>query len=119
MARSGKGRLAVQCFRSIPHLLMPVVSDYSGLKGSIHCRYSDYVRTESGLQFQDLREGTGKAAKSGSQVTVDWDGYTIGMQSLIRGNSSQMISCQPAACVFPAEVCSHSLRVCRVLRKAF
>ena len=47
----------------------------------IHRRYSDYVRTESGLQFQDLREGTGKAAKSGSQVTVDWDGYTIGVPS--------------------------------------
>ena len=48
---------------------------------SLHCRYSDYTRTESGLQFQDLRPGTGKAATSGSQVTVDWDGYTIGMQA--------------------------------------
>ncbi|KAK9916742.1 hypothetical protein WJX75_006484 [Coccomyxa subellipsoidea] len=40
--------------------------------------YSDYTRTESGLQYQDLREGTGKGAKPGAQVTVDWDGYTIG-----------------------------------------
>ena len=42
------------------------------------CRYSDYTRTESGLQYQDLREGTGKSAKAGAQVTIDWDGYTIG-----------------------------------------
>ena len=41
-------------------------------------RYSDYVRTPSGLQYQDLREGTGKDARQGAQVTVDWDGYTIG-----------------------------------------
>ena len=41
-------------------------------------RYSDYVRTPSGLQYQDLRPGTGKDAREGAQVTVDWDGYTIG-----------------------------------------
>ena len=46
------------------------------------CRYSDYTRTESGLQYQDLREGSGKSAKSGSQVTIDWDGYTIGTAAL-------------------------------------
>ena len=44
------------------------------------CSYSDYTRTESGLQYQDLREGTGKGAKPGAQVTVDWDGYTIGAE---------------------------------------
>ncbi len=43
------------------------------------CRYSDYTRTESGLQYQDLRQGTGKSAAPGAQVTVDWDGYTIGV----------------------------------------
>ncbi|KAK9841771.1 hypothetical protein WJX81_001978 [Elliptochloris bilobata] len=41
-------------------------------------RYSDYVRTPSGLQYQDLRPGEGPAPKPGSTVTVDWDGYTIG-----------------------------------------
>lgn len=48
------------------------------LLGHWLCRYSDYTRTESGLQYQDLREGTGKSAAPGAQVTVDWDGYTIG-----------------------------------------
>ena len=42
------------------------------------CRYSDYVRTPSGLQYQDLRPGEGPVPKPGASVTVDWDGYTIG-----------------------------------------
>lgn len=36
------------------------------------------MRTPSGLQYQDLRPGTGRDARPGAQVTVDWDGYTIG-----------------------------------------
>lgn len=72
------------------------------------CRYSDYVRTESGLQYQvliagfvrealiilapqdevcesqaklysqDIREGQGDTPKDGSNCAIDWDGYTIG-----------------------------------------
>ena len=42
------------------------------------CRYSDYVRTQSGLQYQDLRPGTGRDAHPGARVTIDWDGYTVG-----------------------------------------
>lgn len=57
---------------------------------SSHCRYSDYTRTESGLQYQDLREGTGKSAMPGAQVTVDWDGYTIGMDPQL-----QVLSTEP------------------------
>jgi len=42
-------------------------------------RFSDYVLTESGLQYKDLKEGTGsRFPKAGDQVVVDWDGYTIG-----------------------------------------
>jgi len=41
-------------------------------------RYSDYVRTPSGLQYQDLRPGAGPSPAPGASVTVDWDGYTIG-----------------------------------------
>ena len=32
----------------------------------------------AGLQYKDLREGSGEAARDGSKVTIDWDGYTIG-----------------------------------------
>lgn len=72
--------------------------------GFLHCRYSDYTRTESGLQFQDLRPGTGKAAKSGSQVTVDWDGYTIGLPSWLVSNS--WWTCVMSACWMFCTSCS-------------
>lgn len=42
------------------------------------CRYSDYVSTESGLQYQDLVEGKGATAKYGQTAVVDWSGVTIG-----------------------------------------
>ena len=32
----------------------------------------------AGLQYKDLRDGSGEAAQQGSKVTIDWDGYTIG-----------------------------------------
>eukprot|EP00891_Asterochloris_glomerata_P009245 jgi/Astpho2/9245/Aster-07198 len=34
--------------------------------------------TDTGLQYQDLREGSGREIQKGDRVTVDWDGYTIG-----------------------------------------
>ena len=40
--------------------------------------YSDYVTTESGLQYQDLVPGTGAQPSLGSAVVVDWSGVTIG-----------------------------------------
>ena len=46
--------------------------------GKTRMRFSDYVLTESGLQFKDLRDGKGPSPKKGDQVVVDWDGYTIG-----------------------------------------
>lgn len=46
--------------------------------GKARQRYSDYVLTDSGLQYQDIREGTGAHPDKGSKVAVQWDGYTIG-----------------------------------------
>ncbi|XP_021745527.1 peptidyl-prolyl cis-trans isomerase FKBP19, chloroplastic isoform X2 [Chenopodium quinoa] len=46
--------------------------------GKTKMRYPDYIETESGLQFKDLRKGTGPTPKIGESVVVDWDGYTIG-----------------------------------------
>ena len=34
--------------------------------------------TSSGLQFKDLKEGTGDSPSPGATVVIDWDGYTIG-----------------------------------------
>lgn len=41
-------------------------------------RYSDYVTTPSGLQYQDLVQGTGSQPREGQKVVVDWSGVTIG-----------------------------------------
>ncbi|MCO5583117.1 hypothetical protein L7F22_037025 [Adiantum nelumboides] len=56
--------------------------DMPGLRGKDYgkpkMRYPDYTLTESGLQFKDLRLGSGRTPKEGETVVVDWDGYTIG-----------------------------------------
>ncbi|KAJ1443276.1 FKBP-type peptidyl-prolyl cis-trans isomerase domain [Sesbania bispinosa] len=46
--------------------------------GKTKMRYPDYIETESGLQYKDLRPGDGPKPKMGETVVVDWDGYTIG-----------------------------------------
>ncbi|XP_019052322.1 PREDICTED: peptidyl-prolyl cis-trans isomerase FKBP19, chloroplastic isoform X2 [Nelumbo nucifera] len=46
--------------------------------GKTKMRYPDYTETESGLQYKDLRVGSGSTPKMGETVVVDWDGYTIG-----------------------------------------
>ncbi|XP_021857026.1 peptidyl-prolyl cis-trans isomerase FKBP19, chloroplastic isoform X2 [Spinacia oleracea] len=46
--------------------------------GKTKMRYPDYTETESGLQFKDLRTGTGPTPKVGETAVVDWAGYTIG-----------------------------------------
>ncbi|XP_058102882.1 peptidyl-prolyl cis-trans isomerase FKBP19, chloroplastic isoform X2 [Magnolia sinica] len=46
--------------------------------GKTKMRYPDYTETQSGLQYKDLRVGSGLTAKMGETVVVDWDGFTIG-----------------------------------------
>lgn len=46
--------------------------------GKVRTKYPDFILTDSGLQYKDLRDGSGGVAKDGSRVTVDWDGYTLG-----------------------------------------
>ncbi|CAA7031513.1 unnamed protein product [Microthlaspi erraticum] len=46
--------------------------------GKTKMKYPDYTETQSGLQYKDLRIGTGPKPKKGEKVVVDWDGYTIG-----------------------------------------
>ncbi|XP_070027658.1 peptidyl-prolyl cis-trans isomerase FKBP19, chloroplastic [Nicotiana sylvestris] len=46
--------------------------------GKTKMRYPDYNETQSGLQYKDLRVGSGPTPKIGETVVVDWDGYTIG-----------------------------------------
>lgn len=42
------------------------------------CSFPDYERTASGLQYKDLREGTGPVPQMGQTVVIDWAGFTIG-----------------------------------------
>ncbi|RWR80154.1 peptidyl-prolyl cis-trans isomerase FKBP19, chloroplastic [Cinnamomum micranthum f. kanehirae] len=46
--------------------------------GKTKMRFPDYTETKSGLQYKDLRVGSGSTPKIGDTVVVDWDGYTIG-----------------------------------------
>nr|GMD75723.1 peptidyl-prolyl cis-trans isomerase FKBP19, chloroplastic [Ipomoea batatas] len=46
--------------------------------GKSKMRFPDYTETNSGLQYKDLRVGSGPSPKTGDTVVVDWDGYTIG-----------------------------------------
>lgn len=46
--------------------------------GKSRMKYPDYTETESGLQYKDLRTGSGDTPKPGETVVVDWDGFTIG-----------------------------------------
>ncbi|EFN59514.1 hypothetical protein CHLNCDRAFT_19306, partial [Chlorella variabilis] len=46
--------------------------------GKTRMTYSDYVQSESGLQYIDLKVGTGPAAQEGNTCVVDWAGVTIG-----------------------------------------
>jgi hypothetical protein len=54
------------------------------------CRYKDYVMTESGLQYTDLKEGTGETPKLGDTVVIDWDGYTIGEWHMRSGPTTSL-----------------------------
>ncbi|KAL0385262.1 UNVERIFIED_CONTAM: Peptidyl-prolyl cis-trans isomerase FKBP19, chloroplastic [Sesamum radiatum] len=46
--------------------------------GKTKMRFPDYTETNSGLQYKDLRVGSGPTPRIGETVVVDWDGYTIG-----------------------------------------
>lgn len=46
--------------------------------GKPRMTYPDFTMTPSGLQYKDLREGTGESPRDGDVLVVDWDGYTIG-----------------------------------------
>ncbi|WIA12121.1 hypothetical protein OEZ85_012194 [Tetradesmus obliquus] len=46
--------------------------------GKPRMTYPDYEMTPSGLQYKDMREGTGEVPREGDTLLVDWDGYTVG-----------------------------------------
>ncbi|CAN1237001.1 Peptidyl-prolyl cis-trans isomerase FKBP19, chloroplastic [Linum grandiflorum] len=67
--------------------------------GKSKMKYPDYTETSSGLQYKDLRQGTGATPNVGETVVVDWDGYTIGYYGRIfearnktKGGSFEVLS---------------------------
>lgn len=81
---SSIGLLAVALFNASKDgvVLAAEFADMPALRGKDYgktkMRYPDYTETESGLQYKDLRQGSGPKPKMGETVVVDWDGYTIG-----------------------------------------
>lgn len=67
---------------ALPAAAEPKFEQMEALKGKdygkVRTKYPDYVLTDSGLQYKDLRDGSGDTAAHGSHVTIDWDGYTLG-----------------------------------------
>ncbi|KAI3467819.1 hypothetical protein Pfo_024482 [Paulownia fortunei] len=81
---SSIGLLAVAIFNS-QRGEASIASEYADMPalrgkdyGKTKMRYPDYTETNSGLQYKDLRVGSGPTPKIGETVVVDWDGYTIG-----------------------------------------
>jgi len=74
------------------------------------CSYPDFTMTASGLQFKDLREGSGETPQQGvssQQVTCNF--FPVGITSHVHCNERQ-------AAVHPAALLSHiELKVSAIL----
>lgn len=57
------------------------------------CRYPDFTTTDSGLQFKDMREGTGETPRPGDTLVVDW--WVKCMVRLLYGSQRQHSLCSP------------------------
>jgi len=50
------------------------------IAGKPETKYPDFQVTASGLQYRDVRMGSGPSPSVGDRVVVDWEGYTLGHQ---------------------------------------
>ncbi|KAG5191735.1 hypothetical protein JKP88DRAFT_230862 [Tribonema minus] len=46
--------------------------------GKPRAKYPDFVELPSGLQYKDIKVGSGEKPSTGDRVVIDWEGYTIG-----------------------------------------
>eukprot|EP00892_Ulva_mutabilis_P008419 jgi/Ulvmu1/594/UM001_0602.1 len=46
--------------------------------GKSPMKFTDYDTTSTGVQYKDLRIGSGDSPKEGDLCVIDWQGYTIG-----------------------------------------
>jgi hypothetical protein len=60
---------------------LAVCVEMAALNDKGYCKpqtiYPDYVLTESGLQYKDLRIGAGEKPVKGDRVVIDWDGTVM------------------------------------------
>lgn len=70
------GPSAPACARVEGYTPMPALKDKD--YGKPRMTYSDYTKTKSGLQYQDIKEGDGPQPITGQTCVVDWAGVTIG-----------------------------------------
>ncbi|KAJ8901514.1 hypothetical protein NDN08_007358 [Rhodosorus marinus] len=59
-----------------------VVEDIPAIRGRQFGKerilYKDFSLTPSGLQYKDVKIGSGNSPNDGDRIVVDWEGYTIG-----------------------------------------
>jgi len=48
--------------------------------GKSKTMFSDFVNTNSGLQYKDYKVGSGETPKQGDKVSLEWTGVTVGYQ---------------------------------------
>mmetsp|Transcript_49250 Transcript_49250/g.97418 ORF Transcript_49250/g.97418 Transcript_49250/m.97418 type:complete len:225 (+) Transcript_49250:51-725(+) len=57
----------------------PALSDaQTEAYGKTKMSYPDFTATPSGLQFKEVKSGTGLGAEVGDRIVLSWEGYTIG-----------------------------------------
>jgi len=82
LSTSTAAMIAAAVIMGRPELALASCVEMPALQGKGFCKpatiYPDYVLTDSGLQYKDLRIGAGEIPKLGERVVVDWDGYTVG-----------------------------------------
>lgn len=57
---------------------------------ALPCRFSDYEQLPSGLQYKDMRPGTGEVTPvSGDSVVIDWDGESTSRITRLLATNSE------------------------------
>ena len=70
--------------------------------GKSPMKFPDYESTESGLQYKDLREGSGAQPRDGDTCVIDWDGYTVGYYGRVFEARNKVRPCRHPPCATTA-----------------
>jgi FKBP-type peptidyl-prolyl cis-trans isomerase len=92
--------------------------DMAAIKGRDYgkspMKFEDYESTPEGLQYKDIRVGTGPSPSDGDTCVIDWQGYTIGYYGRIFESRNKVQA--PATCAYERQRDQyHCSRICPVL----